>query len=148
MLELKDFLIEKPVTLIYWNLEEPYKIILPNFQSVTEIKSLEDFEDFWEWNKAVNVKYLIIGVKEKEKLEEIKRSLSKLPIDQRRRLFIIYISPHLKTLDRIQAFLYGVNLVVNSNDLENLDKILNKSMVYWEALYKPYYKALEKMWEE
>lgn len=148
MLELKDFLIEKPVTLIYWDLDESHQLILPFFQKETEVKVLENFEDLWDWNKAVTVKYLILGIKEKEQLEKIKKSLGTLPIDQRRKLFIIFISPHLESLNGVQAFLYEANLVVNPKDLENLDKILNKSRIYWEALYKPFNKALEKMWED
>ncbi|MFN4197023.1 MAG: hypothetical protein ACK4FM_03335 [Caldimicrobium sp.] len=145
MLELTDFLIEKHVTLIYWDLNKSHQLILPFFQNETEVKVIKDIEELWEWNKAVTVKYLILGIKKKEKLEEIKNELRKVPIDQRRKLFIIYISPHLETLNRLQAFLYEANLVVNTKDLKDLDKIINKSRIYWEALYKPFNKALEQI---
>ncbi|MFN3568162.1 MAG: hypothetical protein ACK4UR_04535, partial [Caldimicrobium sp.] len=107
-----------------------------------------NFEYLLYLNNSVTVKYLILCIKEKEQLEKIKKSLGTLPIDQRRKLFIIFISPHLESLNGVQAFLYEANLVVNPKDLENLDKILNKSRIYWEALYKPFNKALEKMWED
>lgn len=146
-LELKDLLIEKPVTLIFWEIENNFETIVSFFQNETEVKKLEDFEDFQEWVNFVEVRYLVLACKNLERLEEIKKVIDKLDIEKRRKLFIIFISPHLETLDRKKSFLYGVNLVVNERDIKDLDKILSKAKTYWEVLYKAYFTTLEKLIE-
>ncbi len=146
-LDLKDLLLEKPLTAVYWELEEDFTKIIPFFQEETEVRKLENFEEFWEWIKYVEVRNLVLGYKDQSVFENIKKDLDRIDIEKRRKIFILLISPQLKTLDRKQAFLLGVNLVVHPENLGELDKILNKAKLYWEILYKPYFTTLEKILE-
>jgi CheY-like chemotaxis protein len=69
------------------------------------------------------------------------RHISSLMPKYRRRVYIVLISPQVKTLDTYMAFLNCVNLTVNSDDLESLSAILEKSIKDYNDLYRPYYEA-------
>ncbi len=147
-LQLEDLLVEKPVSLIYWELDRDFKNFLSFLERDTEIKILRSLEEFYSWINAVEVKNFIAGVKNSSKIKEINQVLEKLSIEKRRELFIVYISPELKTLDTRESFLYSANLVVNERDLSDLERIYNKAQTYWINLYKPYYQMRMKLLEE
>lgn len=69
------------------------------------------------------------------------RHVSSLMPKYRRRIYVVLISPQVKTLDTYMAFLNCVNLTVNTDDLESLPIILEKSVKDYNELYKPLYEA-------
>jgi CheY-like chemotaxis protein len=69
------------------------------------------------------------------------RHVSSLMPKYRRRVYIVLISPQVKTLDTYMAFLNCVNLTVNTEDLESISAILEKSIKDYNDLYRPYYEA-------
>ncbi len=147
ILEIKDFLVEKPITLIYWDLDSKIDLIFPYLQQETEVRQISSIEDFYEWMKMVEIRNLIVGVKTKERLKEIKEALDKIPIEKRRSIFIIFISPDLKTLDFKETFLFSANLILNEKDLKDFERIFSRAKAYWEHLYKPYFTTLNKLIE-
>ena len=147
-LELKDLLLEKPVTLIYWELGGDFNKIFSFFERDTELRSINALEEIYSWFNALQVKNFIAGVKNIEKIKEINEIFKKLPIEKRREIFVIYISPELKTLDTRESFLYSANLVVNEKDLSEMDRIYEKAKTFWLNLYKPYYQTWERILKE
>ncbi|MEZ0344396.1 MAG: hypothetical protein ABWJ99_06320 [Caldimicrobium sp.] len=147
-LELSDLLLEKPISLIYWELGSDFKNFFSFLEKESEIRTLKTLEDFHHWINAVEIKNFIAGVKTSEKLKEINQILEKLPIEKRREIFVIFISPELKSLDTRASFLYSANLVVNEGDLPNMEKIYDKARTFWLNLYKPYYQTWNKLMEE
>ena len=59
------------------------------------------------------------------------------PVD-RRRLFFVYFSPSVRTLDMHTAFLTNVNLAVNPADLEKLPNVLERAMRDFNELYRDF----------
>ncbi len=147
-LQLEDLLLEKPVSLIYWELEGEFKKFFSFLEGETELKVLENLNEFYQWFNALEVKNFMAGVKKAEKIKEINQLLEKLPIERRREIFIIYISPEVETLDTKGSFLYSANLLVNERDLKDMERIYSKAKTYWVNLYKPYFQAMAKFLEE
>jgi hypothetical protein len=71
----------------------------------------------------------------------ILRHISSLMPKYRRRIYVVLVSPQVKTLDTYMAFLNCVNLTVNADDLEGLQAILEKSIKDYNELYRPLYEA-------
>lgn len=69
------------------------------------------------------------------------RYVSSLMPKYRRRVYVVLVSPQVKTLDTYMAFLNCVNLTVNSDDIETLPAILEKSLKDFNELYRPMYEA-------
>lgn len=61
---------------------------------------------------------------------------------ERRRLFLIYITPAARTMDLHAAFLHNANLVVNPADVERLPDALEVSLRHYNELYRYYNHAL------
>ena len=63
--------------------------------------------------------------------------------DKRRNLYYVVIGAELSTLYYLQALCLSANLVVNSKDVQYLEKILRKGFKDYEALYRPFIEILE-----
>ena len=61
---------------------------------------------------------------------------------ERRRLFLVYLTPNARTMDLHAAFLHNANLVVNPADLERLPEALDVSLRYYNDLYRDLNRAL------
>jgi predicted Zn finger-like uncharacterized protein len=62
---------------------------------------------------------------------------------QRRRLFLTFLTPTVRSMDLHAAFLNNVNLVVNPADVERLPEVLEVSMRHFNDLYRDFNRALE-----
>ncbi|MCS6884578.1 MAG: zinc-ribbon domain-containing protein [Acidobacteriota bacterium] len=69
------------------------------------------------------------------------RYVNSLMPKYRRRIYVVLVSPQVKTLDTYMAFLNCVNLTVNADDVESLPGILQKSLKDFNELYRPLYEA-------
>ena len=65
-----------------------------------------------------------------------------LPISERRKLFVAFISGELKTSDSGNAFLLGANALVNKKDLSMLTHILEGEMKDYKRLYSVFTDCL------
>jgi len=142
-----DYLIEKPLTLIYWAVSIPFNISLEFFED-TELKEISSVEELDYWLKVGDVKNILIATSNEQELKSIKSFLDKLLPEKRRELFVILIAPNVKTFDPVQTFVYSVNLLINLDDLSYFPQLYNKAKLYWEQLYKGYKKVLTKVMEE
>ena len=73
----------------------------------------------------------------------ITREVRLLRPSERRRLFFVYLTSGVRTMDLHAAFLQNVNLVVNPSDVEQLPDALDVSIRHYNELYKPLYNALD-----
>jgi predicted Zn finger-like uncharacterized protein len=73
----------------------------------------------------------------------ITREVRLLRPSERRRLFLVYLTSGVRTMDLHAAFLQNVNLVVNPSDLEQLPDALELSIRHYNELYRPFNRALD-----
>lgn len=73
---------------------------------------------------------------------KILSKVASLPIDVRRRIFVVFISGDMKSGDANAAFLMGANTVVNKKDIKRLPAILKGEMTEYERLYRVFNKCL------
>lgn len=73
----------------------------------------------------------------------ITREIRLMRPSERRRLFFVYVTSGVRTMDLHAAFLHNVNLVVNPSDIQELPEALEISIRHYNELYKPLYRALD-----
>jgi len=73
----------------------------------------------------------------------VTREVKLMRPSERRRLFLIYITPSARTMDLHAAFLQNANLVVNPADVERLPDALEVSIRHYNELYRGFNHALE-----
>jgi predicted RNA-binding Zn-ribbon protein involved in translation (DUF1610 family) len=73
---------------------------------------------------------------------EAMQPLTGLSTAERRKSFFILVSDNLRTLDGNAAFLYGVNLIVASKDVNNFPRIFKEAHQFHERLYSSMNAAL------
>jgi CheY-like chemotaxis protein len=59
----------------------------------------------------------------------------------RRRVYLVLVSPQLKTLDTYLAFINGVNLTVNVDDIGEFQQIIERSIRDFNETYHPFNQA-------
>ena len=73
----------------------------------------------------------------------VTREVRLLRPSERRRLFFVYLTSGVRTMDLHAAFLHNVNLVVNPSDLEQLPDALDVSVRHYNELYRDFNNALD-----
>ena len=73
----------------------------------------------------------------------ITREVRLLRPSERRRLFLVYVTSGVRTMDLHAAFLHNVNLVINPSDVEQLPETLDVSIRHYNDLYRPFNRALD-----
>ncbi len=73
----------------------------------------------------------------------VTREVKLLRPSERRRLFFVYVTSGVRTMDLHAAFLHNVNLVVNPSDLEQLPDALQVSVRHYNELYRDFNLALD-----
>ncbi|HVF51408.1 MAG TPA: zinc-ribbon domain-containing protein [Pyrinomonadaceae bacterium] len=72
----------------------------------------------------------------------VTREIEAMRPSQRRRVFLVHLSKDARTGDKQAAFLNHVNLVVNTADLEDIPRLLERNLRDFNELYKDFNKAL------
>jgi CheY-like chemotaxis protein len=73
----------------------------------------------------------------------VTREVKLMQPSERRRLFLVYVTPNAHTMDLHAAFLHNANLVVNPEDLARIPEALDVSLTYYNELYRDLNRALE-----
>jgi CheY-like chemotaxis protein len=71
----------------------------------------------------------------------IMRYLNMLNPARRRRVFVVVMSHSYRSLDMQAAFIHGVNLVINTGELDTLPTALSKSIQEFNTLYRAFNEA-------
>jgi len=139
----------KPLTVVRWKVEEPTGLIEDFFSQETEIRPIEDPNELISLLYRHKVLYLVIGAQSSEDFKkEWFPVLQKVPLNQRRELFVLLVLPSAKSFDAWQTFLHSVNLLVSVDDLKDLPLHLERAKQYFYELYEPYFRAMRKFVEE
>jgi predicted Zn finger-like uncharacterized protein len=67
-----------------------------------------------------------------------------MPMPARREYFLCLVSPTLATLDRMNAFRLGVDLILNERDLDKAKILMMRAMKDQRYFYKTFTEELEK----
>ena len=73
----------------------------------------------------------------------VTREVKLLRPSERRRLFFVYVTSGVRTMDLHAAFLHNVNLVINPSDVEQLPDALEVSVRHYNELYRDFNIALD-----
>jgi predicted Zn finger-like uncharacterized protein len=73
----------------------------------------------------------------------ITREVRLLRPSERRRLFFVYLTSGVRTMDLHAAFLHNVNLVINPSDVDQLPEALEVSLRHYNELYRDFVRALD-----
>jgi len=73
----------------------------------------------------------------------ITREVRLMRPSERRRMFLVYLTSGVRTMDLHAAFLHNVNLVVNPSDVEQLPEALESSLRHYNELYRDFVRALD-----
>ena len=73
----------------------------------------------------------------------VTREVKLMQPSERRRLFLVYVTPNARTMDLHAAFLHNANLVVNPDDIARMPEVLDVSLRYYNELYRDLNRALE-----
>ena len=70
--------------------------------------------------------------------------LERLSMSVRRNIFVAMISNRYRTMDNMMAFNASVNLIVNIKNIEDIGKILSRSITDTELFYRVYKETLKE----
>jgi predicted Zn finger-like uncharacterized protein len=73
----------------------------------------------------------------------VTREVRLLRPSERRRLFFVYVTSGVRTMDLHAAFLHNVNLVINPSDIDQLPEALEVSLRHYNELYRDFVRALD-----
>jgi predicted Zn finger-like uncharacterized protein len=73
----------------------------------------------------------------------VTREVKLMQPSERRRLFLVYVTPNARTMDLHAAFLHNANLVVNPDDIARMPEVLDVSLRYYNELYRDLNHALD-----
>ncbi len=74
----------------------------------------------------------------------ILRYLDRLTMATRRSIFVVLITDRFRTMDNMAAFNKSVNLVVNLNNIDEIEKILKRGVADNVAFYRVFKESLTK----
>jgi hypothetical protein len=144
-----EAIIVKPLTVMHWKLKEPKALIEELFSQETELKPIEDPKEVIPLLYRYKISNIVIGAQSSEDFKkEWLPVLQKVPLNQRREVFVLLVLLSAKAFDPWQTFLHSVNLLVSVYDLKDLPLHLERAKQYFYELYEPYFRALRKFAEE
>ncbi|MBI9076150.1 MAG: zinc-ribbon domain-containing protein [Desulfatibacillum sp.] len=69
--------------------------------------------------------------------------LSRMAMYTRRKVFVALITEAYRTMDNMAAFAKSVNIIINPNSIDDVDKILTRAFAENQAFYKVYMQAMD-----
>ncbi|MBU0994661.1 MAG: zinc-ribbon domain-containing protein [Proteobacteria bacterium] len=70
--------------------------------------------------------------------------LQRMAMSSRRNMIVGMLSNRFRTMDNMIAFVKSVNMIINTNDMENFDKILTLGIGEHEFFYRIFNESLKK----
>lgn len=70
--------------------------------------------------------------------------MERMAMSSRRNMFVVLVSNRHRTMDNMTAFLKSVNLVVNTKNIEDFPKILNRGLTDHLAFYRIFREKLKE----
>ena len=88
------------------------------------------------------------GPEPEDDLANMQEYISSLPIDIRRKIFVVYVHPGGSRFDSMQAFSMGADLTISDPDLGHISKILSPALETKEMTYKVFSECKAKVEKE
>lgn len=79
-----------------------------------------------------------------EQYSEIIREISSFPMYRKRDIIVFFISNSISTMDRLSAFVYGVDFIINFKDLNNFPVIFKKAYAEYQKTYRLFKEVIAK----
>jgi len=73
--------------------------------------------------------------------KHVRRMINRMQLTERRRLFLVGLTPDVRTMDAHAAFVQSFNLVVNTSELDSLPDAMHRTQNAFRELYKEFNKA-------
>jgi predicted Zn finger-like uncharacterized protein len=71
--------------------------------------------------------------------------LERLNMIVRRNMFIVMLSNKLRTMDQMMAFRYSVNIVVNTKNVDDIEKVIQRGLTDNEFFYRIFNDTLKEV---
>lgn len=78
-------------------------------------------------------------------MNHVLKYLEQLNMSVRRNIFVTILTDRFQTMDNMATFNKSVNLIINSENMKEFDKILTKGISDYIAFYKVYKESLKKV---
>jgi len=78
-------------------------------------------------------------------LNPIMMAIDRLPISTRRNIFVALISDSFRTMDNMTAFQKSVNIIINTKNMGDFGKILNRGITDHEYFYRVFKETMKKL---
>lgn len=69
--------------------------------------------------------------------------LERLNMSVRRKIFVVMISNHYRTMDQMMAFRYSVNIIVNTKNVDDIGKVIQRGLTDYEFFYAVFQETLK-----
>ncbi len=144
-----EFLLDKPLSLVFWDFSGDRTPFLKALSNIGyEVRPIKRASLLTQWFRFNPPSLLVFVCNEREKLTPFLNILNRLPMPERRKIFTVWISPKVKTLDVREAFLLSLELTVNTADLSRFPDILERAQKIWRDFYTPYHQVEEALEKE
>ncbi len=124
------------------------------------LEKIEDVLAFKEYHviKAKTVREALAGIRfqtfdlivlnenfdtENPDLNSVLKRLESMDMSVRRKIFVALISDRFRTMDNMTALNKSVNLIINTKDINQFEKILSKEIAARNTFYRIYNEALK-----
>ncbi len=124
------------------------------------LEKIEDVLAFKEYHviKAKTVREALAGIRfqtfdlivlnenfdtENPDLNSVLKRLESMDMSVRRKIFVVLISDRFRTMDNMTALNKSVNLIINTKDINQFEKILSKEIAARNTFYRIYNEALK-----
>jgi predicted Zn finger-like uncharacterized protein len=71
--------------------------------------------------------------------------LERLSMSYRRNMFAVMISNKYRTMDQMMAFRYSVNIIVNTKNVEDIGKVIQRALTDHEFFYRVFSDCLKEV---
>ncbi|MEN2994894.1 MAG: hypothetical protein ABDH19_06085 [Thermodesulfovibrio sp.] len=87
-----------------------------------------------------DISVIILG----EEYSEIIKEISSFPMYRRREIIVFLLKESHSTMDRLSAFIFGADFIINPKDLNNFSAIFRKAYSEHQKTYKLFKEILAK----
>lgn len=85
---------------------------------------------------------IVFVINETDESRKLIQTIKNFPMYRRRNIFLGLVGENLATMDRLLAFKTGVNLTINSKDIENFSYYFKKAYIEYQNFYKSFKEIL------
>jgi len=144
-----EFLLEKPLALLFWDHPgEKTTFIKALVKLGYEVRPIKRPSLLNQWLRFNTPSLLIFVCEEEEKLDPYFKILNILPMPERRKIFVVWVTSKGKTLDPRLSYLKGIELIINTGDISRFPDILERGQRIWQDFYAPYLEIEEAVEKE